>query len=114
GLGGKPITAAEQAQIIAELEKLNAAGVHHRDLGSNTGFARGKDGKLTLGVWDFDDDAENTRSDIENLRTFFADMQKAGTAQATEQSKWAKPGLKEPDAVQSREDRKKRTWESPD
>ena len=112
GLRGIPITVAEQDKIIAEWEHLNATGVNHRDLGSNTGFQRRPDGTLEMGVWDFDDDEDNDRDDLENIRSAFEELQEAGTAES--RTKWTKPELKKPDAEAGQQARKNRTRETPD
>jgi hypothetical protein len=93
GLRNQPMSKDEQRQLIAEWEKLAEMGIRHWDLASNMGFSRQADGKLKIGVWDFDDhEVEDDRSDVECLKEFLQDMQKAGTAESL--TSWAQPGLK--------------------
>ncbi len=109
GLDSKPVTREEQEKLVAEWEKLNAMGVHHRDLGSNVGFKRHKGGKLVMGVFDFDDDPDNDRNDVQNVKEFIKELQEAGTAEKN----WAAKDLKKPTADEGRAEKQQRKWETP-
>lgn len=53
-LGGKPVTIAEQKEILKAIDDLNAGGIVHGDLHSNMFFTREPNGKLRVDIIDYE------------------------------------------------------------
>lgn len=88
-LRGKPITATEQKQILAELRHLAEQGVIHGDLSANISIQRDEKGKLSIFVIDpWPEKARTVNGidvsayDINEFHKLLQDMQRNGAAEA--------------------------------
>ena len=75
-LHGQPITASEQKKVLRDIKRMNAAGIEHGDLLSNTFYERTADGMLHVSVIDFEPWSANLKdrpSDIRTISDFFTD-----------------------------------------
>ncbi|MDW2994655.1 MAG: hypothetical protein R8N24_01335 [Alphaproteobacteria bacterium] len=78
-LGGKPITLAEQEEIINAVKRLNDGGIYHGDLGSNMFFSRDSSGKLRVDIIDYEpwsarDIPKQDLKDVNEMFEWLADV----------------------------------------
>ena len=82
---GKPITLAEQKEILKAVDELNAGGILHGDLHSNMFFMREKNGKLRVDIIDFEpwsaQEAVSMGQDKKNVNAMFDMLAEKGLAE---------------------------------
>ena len=82
-LKNKPLTVAEQGEILNAVEKLNKNGIKHGDLGSNLFIKRDDTGKLHVSIIDYEpwSAKESIISDVDYIKQMLAEYQKLGWAE---------------------------------
>lgn len=81
-LAGKPITLAEQEEILKSVKRLNDAGIYHGDLWSNMFFKRTPNGKLQVDIIDFEPwSAADSPHDIDDVKDMFESLAAKGGAE---------------------------------
>jgi hypothetical protein len=82
-LRGKPVTIAEQEQILKDIQRITDSGVKHGDLLSNMMLQRNVDGKLEVSIIDFDPEMGRSvgGSDVEDVEFMISNMRKYGLAE---------------------------------
>ena len=83
-LGGKPITIAEQEEVLRVVKKLNDNGLQHGDLWSNMFIMREPNGKLRVDIIDFEPwsaEAAMKPQDIQDVKNMFKKLAENGCAE---------------------------------